>query len=286
MINPAGDYGSIMAADATHPSSTDSEDSEPEGEADKESKKRQQLVQKRLEEDGNWFTYLRGFSIFIPMIWPSKQPKLYMNMAGCVLCLLCGRLLNVLQPRQFGIVVNILTTGSGSLYKAVGLYVFFHWASSPAGIGILEDILWLPVEQYSYARITTAAYNQVMELSKDFHDNKQSGELYQSITQGSSVNDLLEMILFQFGPMMIDVTVGFFYLYHLFGPYMALLAAATTIVYLSTAAQLNIQQSSIWREAQDLARKQYQVMYDTVGSWATVSYFNRVPYEENRLRGQ
>lgn len=281
---PRGVYGSVAVTDDSNASLTDSEDSEAEGPADKEKKKRQQLVAERLKQDGNWFAYLRGFSIFIPMVWPSKQPRLYLNMIGCGLCILCTCVLKLVVPIQLGIIINILTTGNGSLYKAIGLYVFLRWVSSYAGIGMLRNLLWQPIERFSYVAITTAAYEQIMELSNDFHDDKQSGELYQAITQGSSINELLETVLFQLGPMVIDVFVGFWWLNHLFGPYIPLLAFATTAVYISIATQLNIKQSSVRREYQGLARKQNQIMYDTLGSWTTVSYFNRIPYEENRYQ--
>ncbi|KAL8937206.1 MAG: hypothetical protein Q9211_003802 [Gyalolechia sp. 1 TL-2023] len=284
-LNSPGDYGSTAVTTAAHYPSTDTEDSDLEDQVDRESKNKQRPVTERLKRDGNWFTYLRGFSIFIPMAWPSEQPALYFNMVGCGLCLLCGRVLKILQPRQLGIIVNILTTGSGPLYNAIGLYFLYHWASSSAGIDMLHQWLWFPIEQYSYTRITTAAYNQVMGLSRDFHDNKRSGELFQSIVQGRRVNDLFENVIFSFIPIIIDVVVGFLYLYSLFGPYVALLAVATTIAYLSTATRLNISQSNLRRELQDLDRKQSQVMYDTVGSWATVSYFNRISYEKSRFGG-
>lgn len=282
---PANGYGSVTVADGTHAASTDTEDSESESPADEESKKRRQALAERLKKDGNWFTYFKGFSVFIPMIWPSQQPKLYLNMVGCGLCILCDRFLKFLVPYQLGVIVNILTSGTGALYTAIGLYAVARWAASGSfGLDILRRWLWQPIERYSKTAITTAAYNQIMELSSDFHDNKRSGELYQAITQGSSVTELLEMVLFDLGPMLIDVVVGFVYLYYLFGPYMALLALATTCAYLVTATHFNARQSGVRRDYQDLSRKRYQVMYDTVGSWATVSYFNRIPYEKGNYK--
>ncbi|KAL9598068.1 MAG: hypothetical protein Q9179_004045 [Wetmoreana sp. 5 TL-2023] len=279
---PAVEYGSVTVTCAGDASPTDNEDSDSGDSVYQTAKKRIKIIDERLQKDGNWFTYLQGFTVFFPLIWPSNRPRLYFNMLGCLLCLLCGRVLSVLKPRQLGIVVNILTSGSGSLYRAIGLYVLFGWASSSAGIDLIRTCLWLPIEQYSNVAITTAAYNKIMELSSDFHDNKQSGELYQSIAQGSSVNALLETLLFDFGPMILDLVVGYGYLYHLFGPYMALTAAATTVCYLSTTIYFNTKQSGYRREFQALDRKVSQLMYDTVGSWATVSYFNRIFYEEDR----
>ncbi|KAL8871115.1 MAG: hypothetical protein Q9174_002989 [Haloplaca sp. 1 TL-2023] len=281
----AGAYGSVTVEPAKDSISVGDEDESDSGDStQKEAKKKEKILRTRLQADGSWLNYLRGFTAFIPLVWPYKQPKLYFNMIGCGFCIMAGRVLRVLQPNQLRIIVNILTSGSGSLYKAIGLYVFYGWISSNAGIGLLEDCLWLPIEQYSQVSLNTAAYNQIMELSSDFHDNKQSGELYQSIAQGSSVISLLSMVVFQFGPQVLDIVVGYGFLYHLFGPYMALIAMATTITYLSTITYFNTRQSHLRREYQTLARKTTQLMFDTIGSWTTVSYFNRIAYEKERFR--
>ena len=282
-VKPAGTYGSLVVTDTSHPKPTDSEDSDSSEDDDqysKEAKKRKRLVGERLQKDGNWLTYLRGFSLFVPMVWPTTRPTLYFNMLGCVVCILCIRVFKVLQPRQLGIIVNILASGSGSLYKGISLYVLYFWLS--AVMEPIQACLWIPVDQYAEMRISTAAYNQIMELSSDFHDNKQSGELYRTISQGSSISSLLDTVCWRFGPMLLDLAVGYGYLYHLFGPYMALLAAATTIAYLSSALQLNSKLSKRRRKCQELSRKEHQAMYDSVGSWATVSYFNCIAYEKKR----
>ncbi|KAI4093721.1 MAG: hypothetical protein LQ339_007624 [Xanthoria mediterranea] len=280
---PAGNYGSVVVTDAPDPESSDSEDSEEDDLYDEAAKKKQRLMNKRLQKDGNWFTYLRGFSLFVPMIWPTRRPRLYLNILGCVLCVLCVRVFKVLQPRQLGILVNTLASGSGSIYPGIGLYVFYFWCS--AVIDTFQEILWVPVEQYGDTQISLGAYNQVMELSSDFHDNKQSGDLYRTISQGHSVIQLLNMVCWRFGPMLLDILVGYGYLYRLFGPYMALVAAATTLAYLSSAAQLNSKQSKYRRKYIELARKEFQTLHDSVGSWATVLYFNHVLYEEKKYEG-
>ncbi|KAL8799532.1 MAG: hypothetical protein Q9182_005807 [Xanthomendoza sp. 2 TL-2023] len=287
----AGNYGSIVVTQTSHSNSADSDDSDNSDDDDshhsftKAAKVRQRLMKRRLKKEGNWFTYLRGFSIFLPLIWPTKRPRLYLNMAGCVVCILCVRIFKLLQPWQLGIVVNTLASdsGSGSLYTAIGLYVIYGWIAS--GVGQIQDILWYPVKQNSQLQISTAAYNQIMDLSSDYHDEKQTGELYTSISQGSSVSQLLETLCFELGPMALDLVVAYVYLYHLFGPYMAIVAAATTLAYLSSNLQLNSKLSKPRRNFVDLVRKENQVMYDTVGSWTTISYFNRFSFEKKRYQG-
>ncbi|KAL8956333.1 MAG: hypothetical protein Q9183_006330, partial [Haloplaca sp. 2 TL-2023] len=146
----AGAYGSVVVEPANDSMSlSDGDESDSGDSIQREAKKKEKILRTRLQADGSWLNYLLGFAAFIPLVWPSKQPKLYLNMIGCGFCIVGGRVLRVLQPNQLRIIVNILTSGSGSLYKAIGLYVFYGWISSSAGIGLLEDCLWLPIERYS-----------------------------------------------------------------------------------------------------------------------------------------
>lgn len=68
------------------------------------------------------------------------------------------------------------------------------------------------------ASIKIAAYNQIMSLSRDFHTEKQSGELYKSIEQGRSITGLLEVVALQILPLFTDVVVAFSYLYSHYFP--------------------------------------------------------------------
>ena len=146
----AGAYGSVIVGPTNDGMSlSDGDESDSGDSIQQEAKKKEKVLRTRLQSDGNWLNYLRGFEAFIPLVWPSKQPKLYLNMVGCGFCIMGGRVLRVLQPNQLRIIVNILTSGTGSLYRAIGLYVLYGWISSSAGIGLLEDCLWLPIEQYS-----------------------------------------------------------------------------------------------------------------------------------------
>ena len=63
------------------------------------------------------------------------------------------------------------------------------------------------------ATLKTAAYNHIMSLSRDFHTEKQSGEIFRAVEQGSSILNLLDIVLFQISPIFIDVIVAFSYLY-------------------------------------------------------------------------
>lgn len=181
------------------------------------------------------------------------------------MCLLAERGLNVLVPHQLGVVTNALAGGNGVFnipttvwlrltaigtipWFQVSFYVLYRWLDSGSGISALQRYLWIPIDQYAYRSITTAAYNHVMSLSHDFHSNKKTAELYTSVNQGRSVNGFVESVLFAVLPMLVDLCVAFAYFFIVFNAYMALIVAVVSIVYLWVTAKLGSMRNQIRRD--------------------------------------
>ena len=247
--------------------------------AERELKEKIRKLEERLKENGNWFTYVKDFRLFIPLIWPQDKPMLKLNIIGVGLCILVERALTALKPLGLGAVANYLAKGEAKgAFIALGIYAVLRWLDSSAGITGLRSLLWLPVEINAYTKLDTASYDHVMSLSCDFHDSKQSGELYQSISQGQSVVTLLDSLLYSIAPQVVDLVVAGFYLYFLFDAYLVLIAVATVILFLTVAMGRGSYQQSLVRRRNASHRHKYQVMFDTVGSWRTVIYFNQSTY--------
>lgn len=202
-----------------------------------------------------------------------------LRLAGVGFCLLAGRVLNILIPRQLGIVVNELGAGemAGS-FSALAFYILF--GSISANLGMLRQWLWLPIEMNASSAVQRASYNHIMDLSCDFHDSKQSGDMFQAIAQGDSIVDLLDSIFFTLLPSLADLVIACVYFQILFDSYMALVALTSMLVYFRVSAHMTAKTQNLRRGHNQFWRKKSQVMYDTVGGWKTVSYFNRIPYSK------
>ena len=74
-------------------------------------------------------------------------------------------------------------------------------------------MIQLTFDRNIQAAIKKEAYNHIMSLSRDFHTEKRSGELFRSISQGSSITDLLDVAFVRIVPVCIDLIVAVFYLY-------------------------------------------------------------------------
>ncbi|KAK0860888.1 hypothetical protein LTR87_017168 [Friedmanniomyces endolithicus] len=241
---PAG-YGAVTAngkgaiahdADEDEDFDVDSDSEEPD--RDKELKATQK---KRLEASGSWLNYFKDFKIFIPMLWPYKN-RFVQSCLGVVALLvtLAERFLNVLVPRQIGIITDQLTDGGGNgvvPWRALGFWMLFNTLSSSAGLSLIKSLAEIPVQQFSYKSIGSSAFGHIMTLSMDFHNEKNSGELIRAVEQGQHLQGLLEFFLFEVGPMFTDLIIGFIYVYTLFDVYMTLILMGVGLAYIYIGAK-------------------------------------------------
>lgn len=245
---------------------------------------KQEEVKSKVEEK-HWFAYVRQFGIFLPYMWPSGNLRLQLHLIGMVICLVAIRFLNVLAPRQLGIVINSFGKSPGHLpVSELLLYCFFDWLTTSSVVGAVKDYLWLSLEQNAHEAIVTTTFNHIMGLSCNFHDNKNSGELYMAMRQGNSIYTLFESAFFDLLPMLVDLVVACVYLSYLFGSYMALLVGTTTIIYLASLKYSAAKQVDILRQTTEASRKEFQVMYGAMGSWISVAYFGNFDYEQERYK--
>jgi ABC-type transport system involved in Fe-S cluster assembly fused permease/ATPase subunit len=138
-------------------------------------------------------------------------------------------------------------------------------------VGLIQFWLWQPLEQYSYNALNTAAHAHVMNLSSDFHEKKEPHEIHQAVHQGRSVTGLVDTVCFQLIPMFIDLVVVFVYLYYVFGPYMALIPAFTTITYIYCTTKLVSMAATRRREYITDYRKEWTDANSSLGNWRVAS---------------
>lgn len=183
----------------------------------------------------SWWEYLRGYAIFFPYLWPSKDRRLQILMVLCFILVMLQRGVNVLVPNQLGIVTDILSGEDGeglsvhpplhSLpimltskcvarlpWGQIFLYIFYRFLQGNMGVlGALRSALWIPIGQYSYQALSTSAFEHVHSLSLDFHLGKKTGEVLSALSKGNAINNFLEQVSFQVVPMLVDLAVAVAY---------------------------------------------------------------------------
>ncbi|KAF3762503.1 hypothetical protein M406DRAFT_226034, partial [Cryphonectria parasitica EP155] len=282
------EYGSteVAADDSSRAISKD-----PESEWERSQRLAEEQRDKRLRDSGNWFIYAKSFKIFLPYIWPVNDRRLQFHAILVVLCLLANNGLNVLIPNQLGVVTKSLTESAkgGSPTDAVDpwiqvlIFAALKISGSSAGLSLLRQRLWLPVEQYSARAMVEAAHSHIMKLDAHFHDTKSLSDMLMAIQHGDSITRALDTVCFSLLPNFIDLGVAFIYLTAKFGPWEGLITISTMtfFIYLSTAA---IASSRAARQAYSKAwYEEWYIMNSGLSGWTTVASFNQVEHEINRF---
>jgi ABC-type transport system involved in Fe-S cluster assembly fused permease/ATPase subunit len=272
-------YGTIP----TESSSDDGEERPPKDD-DKDIKAQQA---KRLKEEGGWFGYLKGFAVFLPYLFPKDDWKVMACLGIRIVRMLQERVLNLLTPRQLGIITNKLQhsyeTRSGVMpWKDIGLWVSFSYINSFAGLGIIDEIAKLVISNSAYGRITSLAYKHVLGLSMDFHTSKDSGEVLKAVAQASSLNSLIQMVLFHITSILLDLVVAMYYVTHLFDAYMAFIILFMGAVYITIGFYFTTLSQPKRRDYVEKQRTESSTVNETVHNWQTVAYFNRLTFEHKR----
>ena len=77
----------------------------------------------------SWWEYIKGYSVFFPYLWLSKDTNLQIVVVLCFLLVMAQRVINLLVPDQLGRIVARLTgLENGSPWTAI---IFHHHPLSP-----------------------------------------------------------------------------------------------------------------------------------------------------------
>ena len=271
-------YGSMSSP----PNSGDGDSDTDEDDEEKEAKK----LEKRRIEAGGWWGYVKGFSLFLPYLWPRKQPKIQLYLFLIGLLIAAERVFNVLIPRQEGIIVDKLTQvyGTGDLpWKEVAVWFFLKFLDSRTTLGMLQRYFEFHLDNWSSKQMTDLVFRHIMSLSMDFHVSKDSGELIRAVEQGNSLNNLIRMLLFDFGPIFLDLAVSLFYISYLFDIYFACIMIVAAVFYGIATWKGTVWAARRRRVYAEDDRQESKAKFESISNWTTVSYFNRSRYQHGRL---
>jgi ABC-type transport system involved in Fe-S cluster assembly fused permease/ATPase subunit len=275
-------YSTLQIQDEDNKSMSSSE-SESASESDDDEEVRK-LQQERLQSSGGWLGYLKAFEIFIPYVFPHKNLKLQIYMAVMFINIILQRGLNILHPRQLGIIIDKLWEHGYIPWKDILLWGFYAIASSNScGLGAINEMLENRLATWSKQELTYASVNHVMGLSMSFHDQKDSGEVIKAIEQAESLNDLLRLLIVDLMPAFLDVAISFWYVMYLFDVYATFIVVGMIIAFVYATYKISLLATVARRVSSRKERDESKLVYESVGNWFTVSCFNQKKYTMSRL---
>ncbi|KAK4459845.1 P-loop containing nucleoside triphosphate hydrolase protein [Cladorrhinum samala] len=242
-------------------------------------------AKKRDAQDSGWLDYIAGFRILFPYLWPKDSVLYQAIVVVCLVLLICQRIVNLMVPLQLGVLVESL--GYGQIpYRDIVLYVVYRALQGNQGaIGAARAVLWIPVSQSLFRRLSCAAFEHVLGLSLDFHLGKKIGEVTSALSRGAAMNSFLENFVFQVFPMIFDIFVAgvlFFVKYDAFYTIIVFFIMWSYIFLTIYMAKYR------GRQRRDMAMKSREmdaVKTDAIMAYETVQHNCAVKPETDRFRG-
>ncbi|CAI6334304.1 unnamed protein product [Periconia digitata] len=229
-----------------------------------------------------WTDYLLGFKALFPFLWPSNSKPLQVRAIFCFLLLIAQRIVNILAPHQLGVVVAHL--GRNRIpHLDIVLYILFRGLQGQQGvIGSIRAMLWIPISQSTYQRLSSATFTHVLQLSLDFHLSKRVGEVISALSKGGALNTFLDGLAFQLFPMVADLWIAAAYFFVVFDAFYSLIVIAVTWFYIYVTIYMAKYRGRARREMAKREREMEAAKTDALLSYETVHHFGAVPMEVSR----
>ncbi|KAK2049542.1 ABC transporter [Colletotrichum somersetense] len=236
----------------------------------------------KLHEKGGWWGYLKDFTIFIPFLVPKKDRRVQFSIFLYFLSVAGRRAMNILIPRQLGIITDLILDKQAP-YGALAMWLLFSLINGQAGLGLVDTLARIPIQQFSYRQITNAAFSHVMGLSLEFHAERDSAEIMKAVQQGRSLGDLLDIAFMNFLPTVVDMVIALGFLYWKFNAYVSLTVLIASVAFITLevfTSNLNLENRRAYSKAE---REELRIMHQAIQGWQTVSYFNMFGFEKCRF---
>jgi len=233
-------------------------------------------------------------------MWPSDDDWLKLRVIICVILTVAGRIVNLFIPIFYKKIVETLGNSlqqdwnNSELEEGWSWHFVLIWISlklsqgGGLGSGLLGNVrsfLWIKVQQYTSLKIQVAMFAHIHNLSLRWHLDRKSGETLRIMDRGtSSINKLLEYLMFNIIPTMIDILVAIVYFCIAFNLWFGLIIFIAMALYLGITVLITEWRTKFRREMNRMENDQRTKGMDSLLNAETVKYFSMESWETERYR--
>lgn len=176
--------------------------------------------------------------VLLSYIWPVGIRRLQLRGVGLILCLISVACLNVLIPRQIGIIIDACIAPSASIaWASVLILAFLCYTVSAAGLGLLRQWLWTPLRSFATESMICSVYSHILNLSANFHESRSTPGTSNVILAANGISGFLETVLIKAIPALLDIAIAVIYLSVIVGSFQGLIIAAIGITFFLLATR-------------------------------------------------
>ena len=234
-------------------------------------------------------TLQRTISLLVPFLWPKNKKSMKIRVFLAVLCLFLAKAANLGTPPILGYAVDSLTELSQGInvYMLIPLALIISYGIARVAalaFGELRNAIFSKVAQNAITQLTLNTFKHLHSLSLQFHLGRQTGALSKFIDRGTKgVNFLLNYVLFNVIPTIIEIFLVAGILAFIYGLKYALITLITITLYVIvtfTVTQWRLQFRRRMNAADNAVSTK---LVDSLLNFETVKYFNNEEHEYRRL---
>ncbi|CAI2173840.1 5309_t:CDS:10 [Funneliformis geosporum] len=233
-------------------------------------------------EKGAFAGFFEKMKKLLPFLWPKNNIWLQTLVFICFGLLIAARIVNVLVPQQLKIITNELVGEDGNpprfVWRSIAFFVFLRFLQG--GVGLIQasqNYLWIPIGQYTTREIS------VKMLSLAYHINRKTGEVLRVMDRGTnSIISLLNQILFQIFPVIVDISVAVIYFIVEFGWMFGVIVFATMASYIIVTIWITEWRTQFRRDMIETDNDARSKAVDSLLNFETVKYYNAEQFEVKR----
>lgn len=222
-------------------------------------------------------------SHLIVLLWPRGRLDLKFRVVGAIALIAVGKLINVGAPLIYKEIIDPLSESSDVVVPLTLIVAYGLAYAGPQIVESLRKLLFIKVAQRAVRLTALELFRHLHALSLRFHLERQTGGLSSVIHRGLvGIEYLLELMLFNIVPTVIELLLVFLILWRLYNVEIALSVLVTIILYASFSVGITGWQVRLRRKmnAYDVAASTMAV--DSVLNYETIKYFGAENLESER----
>jgi len=221
-----------------------------------------------------------------PYLWPEGQFWVKWRVVVAMLFLVSAKLVAVATPLFLGMAVDALSDigASDLMLGAVGLTVAYGLVRLMAVVfQQLRDSVFARVGQRALRRVALETFEHIHNLSMRYHITRKTGGLSRIIERGvKGVEFLLRFMLFNLGPLILELALVTGYLGYKLGLSYLLVIAVTIALYVIFTFRVTEWRVQIRRRMNEQDTDANQKAIDSLLNFETVKYFGAERREAER----
>ncbi|KAI7868229.1 hypothetical protein BDF14DRAFT_1794250 [Spinellus fusiger] len=231
--------------------------------------------------------FLGYFRKVLPYTWPYQHKQLQFSVLLCFALMILGLVVNIYTPLQIGKIVDSFQNTPGKFaWAAVVGFVGLKFLQGTSGlIQAIQNWLWIPIGQYTTRKISVDMFNHLHSLSLQFHIHRKTGEVLRVMDRGSnSVIQLLNQVVFQVFPTLINGILAVVVFYIKFSPPFGVIVLLTMVLYLYVTIRLTEWRNHFRRQMNEKDSETRTKSVDALLNFETVQYYGNDAFEIARYK--